>query len=58
MVPSFVLKQLRDLAAEEGDLEARFLRIEHIVEGQVEFEQLINEMWFSMRAENEAQGME
>ena len=63
LVSSFLLKQLRNLAAKERDLEDRLgqERIEHVVEkveGEVEFEQVINEMWFSMRAEDEAQEME
>jgi len=63
LVSSFLLKQLRNFAAKERDLEFRLdqERIEHVVEkveGEVEFEQVINEMWFSMRAEDEAQEME
>jgi hypothetical protein len=63
LVSSFLLKQLRNLAVKERDLEDRLSqeRIEHVVEkveGEVEFEQVINEMWFSMRADDEALEME
>ncbi|KAG0554127.1 hypothetical protein KC19_12G064900 [Ceratodon purpureus] len=63
LVSSFLLKQLRNLAIKERDLEDRLSheRIEHVVEkveGEVEFEQVINEMWFSMQADDEAQEME
>ncbi|XP_024357740.1 uncharacterized protein [Physcomitrium patens] len=63
IVSSFLLKQLRSLAAKERDLEARLSQeaIEHVVEkveGEVELEHVINEMWFSMRADEEEREME
>lgn len=63
LVSRFLFKQLRNLAAKERDLGFRLdqERIEHVVEkveGEVEFEQVIDEMWLSMRADNEAQEME
>lgn len=62
-VSGFLIRQLRELAAKERDLESRLGRekIEHVmekVEDEVEFEGVMEEMWLNMQADAEAQDME
>ncbi|CAM6067899.1 unnamed protein product [Sphagnum tenellum] len=62
-VSAFLIDQLRKLAAKERELEARLgrERVEHVVEKveeEVEYEGVMEEMWLSMRANEESREME